>query len=73
LKYCASGKLTQLRRIIAYGTDVNCEIPDSKLQIPILVAVNHNNPDVLRVLLEAGADRELSWKKLEQTPLQVQI
>jgi ankyrin repeat protein len=52
--YAKSGSLEQVQRSIQAGADVNAV--DQAGNTPLLLAVEFNTPEVVRVLAEAGAD-----------------
>jgi ankyrin repeat protein len=54
------------------GVEVNCQFMELDFTVPLMIAVICNRPDIVRLLLEAGADRDISFaKNVKETPLEV--
>jgi ankyrin repeat protein len=59
------GRLDVVRRLLAEGADVNAR--DRDRRTPLAEAIAHDNPQMLALLLEHGADPCVSWPQAWQS------
>lgn len=64
------GRIESVRDLLSAGVDVNCTtMIHGKANTPLRVAVHHGYADIVRVLLESGADANASSSSNQETAL----
>jgi len=56
---CGYGNADAARLLILHGAKVNIQIPEIAINSPLLVAINNGYPEIVRILLENGANPDL--------------